>query len=117
MILDLSLSNKIFETNILSLALQEIEILFDTQNCELIGYPNFGTNFEQYLWALTPTTSDLREYISKKISETCYASQVNNHIEINYLNNINEYAYEVKIYLYTDDESVMKEFKIHEKEN
>lgn len=117
MILDLSLSDNIFETNLLSCALQEIEILFDTFNCELLGNPSFGTNFEQYLWALTPTVNDLREYITQKINETTFASQVQHHLEIEYINELYEYAYVVKIYLYTDTESVVKEFKIHERES
>lgn len=113
MILDLSLSNKIFETDLLSAAMQELDIIFSTTNCELIGYPQFGTNFEQYLWALTPTLIDLKEYIINKISEMTFASKVRNHVEVEQINDGVEYAYYVKIYLYTDTDYAVKNFKIN----
>lgn len=116
MVLDLSLSNKIFETDILSAAMQEIEILFETINCELIGHPDFGTTFDQYLWALTPLTSSLKEYISSKINQTVFASSLRNHIDVEFINDSVDSMYHVKIYLYTDTEYTVKEFDIKNNE-
>ena len=48
-LLDLSLKNNLYIVDIFDAALQELEILFDTNNCELLGDSSFGTNFDQYL--------------------------------------------------------------------
>lgn len=116
MILDISLSNKIFETDILSAAMQEIELMFETDNCELIGYPSYGVNFEQYLWSLTPMTGDLKFYIENKINSTTFASKIKHTVEVEYISNEVESMYHVKIYLYTDEEYTVKEFTIKNNE-
>ena len=99
MILDLSLSDNIFETNLLSCALQEIEILFDTFNCELLGNPSFGTNFEQFLWQLTPATSALKKYIIEKINDTYFLSKMNYDVEVNLYKGEIRMIYDVQIHI------------------
>ena len=80
---DLSLTNDIFINNKMNAALQELDILFDTENTELIGYPNFGTNFEQFLWQLNPSESSLRAYIIEKIQfDTLFLVDFNYSIDI-----------------------------------
>ena len=69
-LLDLSLKNNLYIVDIFDAALQELEILFDTNNCELLGDSSFGTNFDQYLWSMTPTTTDLKDYISVVYKES-----------------------------------------------
>ena len=65
--LDLSLDNRIMLNTKLDCAIQELDMLFNTTNTELIGKPEYGTNFEQFLWQLTPSTDELRKYIYQKI--------------------------------------------------
>ena len=47
--LDLALDGRIFLDNELDCALQEIDMLLNTENTELIGYPSYGTEFESFL--------------------------------------------------------------------
>ena len=46
--IDLALDSKIFIDTNIDAALQELDLLFNTENTELIGYPEYGTNFEQF---------------------------------------------------------------------
>jgi hypothetical protein len=112
MIYDLSLSSNIFEDDLWSAALQELDILFSSVNTELIGYPNWGCNFEEYLWMMTPATGDLRQYISNKLAQTTFISQFLYNVSINYENNNYESIYHVLITLYNNDKSVQKEIQL-----
>lgn len=80
--LDLSLDYKVFIKNALDAAVQELDILFNTQNTELICYPSYGTNFEQFLWQLTPSPNALKNYIMERINETYFLSQQNVSVEV-----------------------------------
>ena len=42
-----------------------------------------------------------------------FASKVRNHVEVEQINDGVEYAYYVKIYLYTDTDYAVKNFKIN----
>ena len=84
-LLDLSLKNNLYIVDIFDAALQELEILFDTNNCELLGDSSFGTNFDQYLWAMTPTTTDLKDYISAKLNETTYISKLQRNVTVEFI--------------------------------
>jgi len=66
---DLALDSRLLLNTNIDLALQELDILFNTTNTELIGYSDFGTNFEQFLWQLTPSKEQLYTYINNKIRE------------------------------------------------
>ena len=72
MIYDLSLGNSLLLTSELDCALQELDILFGTENTELIGYTDFGTNFEQFLWQMSPSPESLKSYILEKIGGNTY---------------------------------------------
>jgi hypothetical protein len=67
MILEISLSDNIIENDLFSMALQEIDIIFTTVNTELIGYPHYGCDFNDYLWMLTPAVNSLYTYINEKL--------------------------------------------------
>ena len=66
--LDLALDSRLFLYNKIDCAVQELDMLLNTENTELIGYPTFGTEFETFLWTLTPTVNALEEYILDKIN-------------------------------------------------
>ena len=68
--IDLSLDYNVFINSEFDAALQELDLLFNTETTELINNATFGTNFEQFLWQLTPATQSLKQYISEKINET-----------------------------------------------
>ena len=70
--IDFALDSRIFLNNEFDIAMQELDILFNTENTELIGNPQFGTNFEQFLWQLNPSPNELKRYINEKISGTMF---------------------------------------------
>ena len=96
--LDLALDNRIFLDTELDCALQEIDMLLNTENTQLIGYPNYGTEFESFLWTLTPTTHELEKYISEKISSnTHYAANMNVKVSASFLEGEYRSIYYVRI--------------------
>lgn len=114
--LDLSLGSDMFKTNLFDAAAQELDILFNTENTELIGDPSFGTYFDEYLWTLSPTTTALNQYIEKIISNTVFASKLQHHVNID--NSFNDSTYEnvytVTITLYNDFSSIEKTYTLSE---
>lgn len=109
--IDLAIDGRIFINNILDEALQELDILFNTVNTELIGYPTYGTNFEQFLWQLTPSPNELRKYINDKFAETFYLSQLKHDIDIQILDGEYRNIYYVKINVYYDTEVKYREYQ------
>ena len=71
-VLDLSLDSNVFISSTAEAALQEIDLLFNTENGDLIGYPTFGTDFESFLWEMTPSPNSIKEYIKDKIQRHTY---------------------------------------------
>ena len=112
--IDFSLDNRIMLDNRLDCAIQELDMLFNTTNTELIGDTNYGTNFEQFLWQLTPSPSELKRYINEKIQQyTYYMLQydydINIKTELGELRDI----YYVEITLTTDSDDEETEMKSH----
>lgn len=69
---DFALDNNVFVTDKLNAAMQELDLLFNTEPTELIGDTSYGTFFEQFLWDLQPRESDLKDYITRKITNNTY---------------------------------------------
>jgi hypothetical protein len=111
MILDISLKDKIIETDIFNAALQEIDIVFTTVNTELLGEPDFGCYFDEYLWTMTPVVESLKSYIYEKLSNCYYISQLNCNVDVvcSQSEEIYESVYTIKISLYNDYKSVQKD--------
>ena len=84
--IDISLDRNIFVYDELNAAIQELDLMFNTENTELIGNPQFGTNFEQFLWQLNPSPNELKRYINEKISGTMFLSRYTTNIEVNIVN-------------------------------
>ena len=102
--IDLAIDSRIYLQNNLDLALQELDILFNTVNTELIGYPNFGTNFEQFLWQLNPVEEQLKKYILDKISqETLYLRECEYNINVYQSQDFNNQIYVVDITIYNKE--------------
>lgn len=115
--MDFSLDNRIMLNDNLDCAIQELDMLFNTTNTELIGDTNYGTNFEQFLWQLTPSPSELKKYINDKIQQyTYYMSQyeydINIRTELGELRDI--YYVEITIKTNSDDEETkMKSRRVY----
>lgn len=109
MILDIGLDKNYIITDIESAAFQELDILFGTQNTELINNPRYGTNFEMFLWDLTPNEEQLKSYIENKISDnTLFMKMLNYSIDVKTEEIENEKAYIVTIYIYRENKIINK---------
>lgn len=97
--LDLSLDHRIVLNNEFDAGLQELDLLFNTETTELINNPLFGTNFEQFLWQLTPSVNSLKQYINEKISETYFLSKLNYNIDVNVYKGEIRMIYDVQIHI------------------
>ncbi len=80
--LDLAIDQRVFIDDPLDEALQELDILFNTENCELLGDPSFGSNFEQFLWYLNPSPNALKSYILDRIQTSAYLSKFEYEVEV-----------------------------------
>lgn len=66
--IDLSLDNfTVTKTTDLENVIQQIEMLFDTSPFEVLGEPNYGSDFERFLWDLNASNYDIEQYINSKI--------------------------------------------------
>jgi hypothetical protein len=98
--IDISLDTNMFLTDPINAAVQELDMLFNTENTELIGYPTYGTNWWQYLWELTPLETDLKQYITEKIRETYYVKEFDPVVEVQHINGTENSIYYIKISLH-----------------
>lgn len=73
--LDFSLYDDVILTDEVSAALQELDMIFNTDLTEVLGETSFGSRFESFLWELAPDQSRLKTYIIDKINQTYYASR------------------------------------------
>ncbi len=101
--LDLAIDNRIFIENKLDAAIQELDLLFNTENTELIGNVDFGVSLDQFLWTLTPTTESFRQYISEKLSKLFYLKFFNYNFDIEFLEGEFRSIYRLKIDIYLDN--------------
>ena len=116
MTLDLALDNRTILTDPLDCAIQELDMLFNTTNTELIGKPEYGTNFEQFLWTLTPTTEALADYVRDKISGTYFLSQYVTNVEVYTEPGDQRDIYYVQIIIHTtkdDEETLQKTRRVY----
>lgn len=59
-------SNKIFVASEAELIVQQIDMLFDTNENEVLG-EDYGSNFYDFLWDLTASASDITQYTKSVI--------------------------------------------------
>ena len=112
--LDLALDTRIFIDDPLDAAIQELDILFNTENTELIGYPEYGTNWLQFLWQLDPSPADLQKYIYEKIADTFFVSQLEINVDVNSIeDNTGDLMYIVHIDLSNGEVTKSKNYKLY----
>lgn len=95
--IDLAIDTRVFLNTTLDVAIQELDMIFNTSNGELIGYPEYGTNFEQFLWQLNDATDKLREYIYEKIRDSYFLKDMLVDVDINTIEGEMRKIYVVKI--------------------
>ena len=101
--LDLAIDSRVFIDNEIDAALQELDMLFNTENTELIGYPTYGTNFEQFLWNLNPSPNEVKNYIVEKFANTLYLNRVESYIYVDILEGEYRSIYQVVIQIGDDN--------------
>lgn len=111
--LDLAIDQRVFIDDPLDEALQELDILFNTENCELLGETSFGSNFEQFLWYLNPSPNALKSYILERIQMSAYLSQFEFDIEVQVLNGEFRNIYYVVMSI-TDPDTNMQKYREYE---
>ena len=104
--LDLSLDSNVFIYNTFDAALQELDILLNTEYTELLGYPTFGTDFEQFLWHMNPESNSIKEYIQEKIKDTLFLSKYRTEITVSNLKGEYRMIYNVNIDVYDSNGNV-----------
>lgn len=95
--IDLAIDSRIFINTEIDAALQELDLLFNTENTELIGYPRYGSNFEQFLWQLTPSPDALEQYIKELFLSTYWINKLNTDISVKVLEGEYRNIYYVRI--------------------
>lgn len=106
--IDLALDNRVYISDNLDEALQELDILFNTECTELIGDKDFGMNINQFLWTLTPTTDSMREYISTKLKQCTYLQTFKYDFDIKYYNGDFKSMYHLIINIYLENNQKIK---------
>ena len=111
---DLSLDNNIFIDNQLEAAIQELDIILNTECTELIGDTEFGVSIDQFLWTLTPTTEEFKTYIRNKLNGLYYLNMFKYDIDVQYYEEDYNSVYHVTIKIYLDDiQYIIKEFNFN----
>lgn len=101
--LDLAIDGRVFITNQLDAALQELDMIFNTEYTELIGYPTYGTNFESFLWSLSPSVSVLKQYIEDKMNDSYFLKNCSKQINVAVLKGKYRAIYHIEITIFTSD--------------
>ena len=111
--LDLAIDNRIFINDVLDAAVQELDMIFNTENTELLGYPQYGTNWLQFLWRINPSAEDLKKYIYEKIQDSYFLQQVKIDVNINIIHdNFYDNMYQVVIKLNDDKNEKIRVYDI-----
>lgn len=80
--IDLAIDTRVFITTKLDEAVQELDMIFNTSNGELIGYPQYGTDFEQFLWQMNDSSSKIQTYVYEKIKDTLFLRDMMTDINV-----------------------------------
>lgn len=111
--LDLALDSRVFLDNELDCAIQELDLLFNTENTELINDVSYGIELEHFLWSLTPVSDALEEYLRDVINKhTYYVNRLNFTLSVDFLQGDYRSIYYVKIGL-TDPNTQEKRSRIY----
>ena len=111
--IDLAIDNRVFIEDELDEAIQELDMIFNTENTELIGYPQYGTNWYQFLWQLNPSPNALKSYIYDKISTDSYfLSKMNVEIYVDVLEESTEGMYRVVIIVSNDNGKKIRAYNL-----
>lgn len=108
--LDIKLfGSSLIQEDILGAAVQELDILFGTEETEFLGDYEFGVNFEQFLWKLQPDIGQVNSYIKRKINDhTYFCNKLNIDVSTSVMTGTIRDIYLVKIELKDSSGKVLK---------
>lgn len=107
--LDLALDDRIFLNDPIDCAVQELDIILNTNCTELIGDTSYGTNFEQFLWEMTPSAEEVKKYIRTKLYDTYFLRNYMVDINVEILNGNVRDIYYVTIKIKNPNDNENKE--------
>lgn len=110
--IDLAIDNRMFINNELDEAIQELDLIFNTENTELLGDPTFGTNWHQFLWQLNPSPNDMKAYIYEKIANSLYLQKFIVNVEVNVLENNYDGIYQICITISDNNDKKIRVYNI-----
>ena len=101
--LDLALDGRVFLDTPLDCAIQEVDMMLNTECTELLGDTQYGVSLESFLWTLTPQEAELEKYLKETLTkETLFVNQFKLFVKCNYLRGKYRSVYHVKILLMDD---------------
>ncbi|MCH5167395.1 MAG: hypothetical protein J1F35_05820 [Erysipelotrichales bacterium] len=95
---DFKLFQGLIVDDILDAAIQELDVMFGTEETELLGDYSYGVNFEQFLWTMSPSPSDVDQYLLMKIhAQTYFCNLLDVHVNTEVMQGTLRDIYVVKI--------------------
>lgn len=108
---DLALGNELFVKSRLAAAMQELDLILNTECTELIGEVQYGVSIDQFLWTLTPTTDEFNAYIESKLSTLYYFNSFQHKIYTEFEMGEFRSIYHLIIEIYYDENKrIQKEY-------
>lgn len=99
------------KNNDVSLLLQQIDILFDTTPKEVLGFENFGTKYDYYLYQLKLNNSDIQQEVLDDLNSLNLLGFTPN-VEVYLLQGTEQDIALIEITLTRDDENYQRIYKI-----
>lgn len=99
-------------TRPIDLVLEQLDMLLSTRKCTVLGDPDYGQDFEKFLYETNLTNSSIRQYIYDTITKNVDLMGIMLEVNVDLLEGTQRDIILVNIYLKTDDMMYNKTFKI-----
>lgn len=110
---DFSLDNSVVTmSDMSSLILQQIDMLFDTSYGEVLGEPDYGTDFRQYLWDMRASAEDISNYTRSAIAANVMLFGWDCEVSTSLMEGVNNDIILVTITLRNGNDSIEKTYKV-----
>jgi len=106
--LDLALDSRVFLDSPLDCAIQEVDMILNTECTELLGDTQYGVSLDSFLWTLTPQEKELEKYIKDKLQNSLFIKQFKLIVKCKYLRGNYRSIYHVNILLMDNNGNKVK---------
>lgn len=112
--IDINLNNtSIILNNEIDIFIQEIEMQFDTRYTEILGYTEYGSDFENSLWDLNVSNSKIKKDVNNILNRCQLSEYFTWDINVNILNGTKGDIILVSINIYDNNHNkTTKNYKI-----